>query len=564
MAVDMPSAEPGAVIPGYRVTGTLPLGAGEGEVYDAQTEDGRQVELCVMPAKDKDFAARFVEQAQALGELEHDHLPRVVDSGESDGSVYIATDPVEGRSLEELIRETDGLSPMRAIRVLGEAADALDAAHSVDVPHGALSASDVIVEERPLERAVLQGFALGAPTSRRTRDDDVRAFARLMFECFTGAPPPRGGGRATALLPSRIPAALEYVLAQGLSEEHGSRPASAAELVAEAARAVMAATRPPTPAAAEPVPTTETALVPTAVEPTRVPLRRRLAGATVPFAIAVLVVGAAAVGGWLIGKPESGATPPKQVSSGNVELGIPAGWRETRAPRRLGTLRLASAVAAKGASGARVDAGIVPGTLPARVGARVARHPGDPGAVKLGDLQAYVWRDVAERGSGAKITLLAAGTDGGLVALACRGPAAAVTRCERSASSLALAGALPAELGELSAWTGRLDSTMRKLVSARHTGRAQLHAARTAHGRSKAGRKLAGTYSTAAHRLDAQRAPIGAEKAQSAILRSLRAVASAYRTLASAASHGRTGSYNAALRSISSRESSLKRTLNRL
>ena len=455
---------------------------------------------------------------------------------------------------------------MRAIRLLGEAADALDAAHSMDVPHGALSTSDVTVEERPLERAVLQGFALGAPTGRHAREDDIRAFAGLMFECFTGVPPPRGGGRATAL-PPEFPAELDAVLARGLSEETGSRPASAAELVAEAARAVMAGAQPQTAAPSEPAPSTETEFVPTeapAARRARVPIRRRLAGATVPFALAVLVVGAAALAGWLIGKPESGASTPKQVSSGNVELAIPAGWREARAPRRLGTLRLASAVAAGGTSGARVDAGIVPGTLPARVGARVARHPGEPGAVKLGDLQAYVWRDVAERGSGAKITLLAAGTDGGLVALACRGPAAAVTRCERSASSLALAGALPAELGELSAWTGRLDSTMRKLVSARRTGRAQLHAARTARGRSKAGRKLAGTYSTAAHRLDAHRAPIGAEKAQSAILRSLRSIASAYRKLAGAASHGRTGSYNAAQRSISSRESSLKRTLNRL
>src|SRR6185437_7822910 len=101
-------------------------------------------------------------------------------------------------------------------------------------------------------------------------------------------------------------------------------------------------------------------------------------------------------------------------------------------------------------------------TLPARVGDRVASHPGKPAAVRLGQFQAYVWRNVTERGTRKRITLYATGTDNGLVALACRGPAAAVSRCERSAGSLSVPGAVPADLSALDSWTRSLDRLMRR------------------------------------------------------------------------------------------------------
>jgi serine/threonine protein kinase len=139
MAVELSSAEPLAGIAGYRATARLSRQPPEGEAYDAVGEDGRHVDLWVVPARDHEFAKRFLEGAEALAGLEHDNLPRILDAGEADQGLYLATEPIDGPAVSDLIGEGEGISPMRAVRVLGEAADGLDAAHAAGVLHLGLS-----------------------------------------------------------------------------------------------------------------------------------------------------------------------------------------------------------------------------------------------------------------------------------------------------------------------------------------------------------------------------------------------------------------------------------------
>ncbi len=556
MSVEAPGTERSAAIPGYQVTAALPRRRNEGARYEATTEDGRQVELWVVPARDAQFASRFLEDAAALASLEHAPVPRIVDAGEHEDSVYVATEPSNGTTLEALLEAGPGIAPMRAIRLLGEAADALDAAHRSGVCHGGITTASVIAEGHTVERVLLRDFALGHEGSA---EEDIRALAAVLFECFTGSAP--SGVPASEVRP-QLPADLDAVLARGLSDDPRERPGSGAQLVAEAARTLMAATlaaRTEPSSDAETAPAPETAPVPARTQ--RVPLRRRLAAATVPFALAVLVVGGAAVGGWIVGKPEAAADAPKKVSSGTVELGLPAGWRQTHPPRRLGGLGLDAALAGAGASGGRIEAGTVSGTLPSRVAGRVARKPGRPEAVRLGDLQAYRWRGVEERGSGTPITLFAAGTDGGIVTLSCQGPAAAIARCENAAGSLAVPASVPAVLSDLGSWTTRIDGTTSRLARRRKRDRAKLRAARTPRGRASIARGLASDYSAARRSLTARRAPIGAASAQARLKRSLSGIAASYRSLAGAARRQQTARYAAAGRSISRRERELTRLL---
>jgi hypothetical protein len=195
------------------------------------------------------------------------------------------------------------------------------------------------------------------------------------------------------------------------------------------------------------------------------------------------------------------------------------------------------------------------------VGARVGRRPGKPAAVRLGDLQAYVWRNVEERGGKGPITLYAAGTDTGMAVLACRGQGAALARCNAAAGSLAVPEGLPAELGQLGAWSDRLDSVMTRLSSRRSRDRARLRAAKTPNRSASAARQLAKDYSLAEKSLKADRAPVGAAPAQRQIERSLAGIGASYRRLASAAKRQSRSRYRAASDAIASRESDLKRIL---
>src|SRR6266540_7059655 len=79
-----------------------PLGAGGmGEVYRARDGRlGRDVALKVLPtdvARDADRRSRFEQEARAASALAHPNIIAVYDVGESDSSVWIAMELVEGR-----------------------------------------------------------------------------------------------------------------------------------------------------------------------------------------------------------------------------------------------------------------------------------------------------------------------------------------------------------------------------------------------------------------------------------------------------------------------------------
>src|SRR5262245_7390240 len=80
-----------------------PLGAGGmGEVYRAKdVRLGREVAIKVLPeavASDPDRRQRFEQEARAASALNHPNILTVYDVGESNGSVYLAMELVEGKT----------------------------------------------------------------------------------------------------------------------------------------------------------------------------------------------------------------------------------------------------------------------------------------------------------------------------------------------------------------------------------------------------------------------------------------------------------------------------------
>ncbi|MCA9700963.1 MAG: serine/threonine protein kinase, partial [Myxococcales bacterium] len=130
--------EEGSVI-NDRYTLERRLGSGSmGEVFLANDlENDRQVAVKILQSQYSASAEsrdRFLREMKICASLEHPHIIRLHDYGESDGTLYFVMDLVEGRSLKEVVAE----GPMDvhdAVDIAEAVADALAYIHPRDLIH---------------------------------------------------------------------------------------------------------------------------------------------------------------------------------------------------------------------------------------------------------------------------------------------------------------------------------------------------------------------------------------------------------------------------------------------
>ncbi|MDQ3369774.1 MAG: serine/threonine protein kinase, partial [Myxococcota bacterium] len=126
------------------------LGAGAmGEVYAGQHPlIGKRVAIKVLRralAASPEAAERFVREARAVNHIDHPNVIDVFAFGRtSDDRLYLVMDLVEGRTLRAAV-EQGPLEVATALDVLGQIADALDAAHTRGVVHRDLKPDNVML-----------------------------------------------------------------------------------------------------------------------------------------------------------------------------------------------------------------------------------------------------------------------------------------------------------------------------------------------------------------------------------------------------------------------------------
>lgn len=90
--------------------------------------------------------ARFEREAMSAASIRHPHIVDVTDFGESeDGVFYLVMEYVEGESLHKLLRREGTLPIKRAVKILRQIADGVDAAHEEGILHRDLKPANIFI-----------------------------------------------------------------------------------------------------------------------------------------------------------------------------------------------------------------------------------------------------------------------------------------------------------------------------------------------------------------------------------------------------------------------------------
>src|SRR5262249_33180416 len=108
-------------------------------------------------AEDPAFRERFLRESRLAASLGHASVVPIYEAGEHDGRLFLAMRFIEGGDLKALL-ENERLVPERALSILGQVADALDAAHERGLVHRDVKPGNVLLDERG--HAYLSDFGL--------------------------------------------------------------------------------------------------------------------------------------------------------------------------------------------------------------------------------------------------------------------------------------------------------------------------------------------------------------------------------------------------------------------
>ncbi len=221
----------------YKIEVLLGQG-GMGRVYKAfDPKLNRYVALKFIRSDNENLKKRFVREAKAQAQIEHDHVCKIYETGEVDGNPYIAMQLIQGETLPKILGE---LSIEQKVLIMQKISDAVQQAHRIGIIHRDIKPSNILVERKEdgSYRPFIMDFGIareisdpgmtatdvviGTPSfmapeqmsgdgiDRRT---DVYGLGATMYYVFSGQPPFKGSGmEILSKLSSEDPAPLSKTI----------------------------------------------------------------------------------------------------------------------------------------------------------------------------------------------------------------------------------------------------------------------------------------------------------------------------------------------------------------
>jgi serine/threonine protein kinase len=205
----------GECLGAYRIEALAGMGS-MARMYSARAPDGQRVAIKLVKqeyADDAVFRRRFALEAEIARTVSSPHVVAVLDNGEHHGMPYLVQRFVEGRSLEEKLRQERRLDLDETVRICADVAQGLQALGDAGMIHRDVKPGNILLDQN--DTAYLTDFGLAkdtnadsaitgpgeamgslrymAPEQIRgepvTPSADLYSLGCVVFECVQGVPP---------------------------------------------------------------------------------------------------------------------------------------------------------------------------------------------------------------------------------------------------------------------------------------------------------------------------------------------------------------------------------------
>jgi serine/threonine protein kinase len=171
---------PGTLIGQYELIRELGRG-GMGVVYLARDPRlGRRVAVKLLQTVDPEWTARFLVEARATAQFNHENIVVIHEVGVHEGSPFMVLEYLEGRTLGTLLESSAVVQPKRAAEIMASVLKALAAAHEIGIVHRDLKPENIFLTDTGVVKVLDFGIAKvtqndgAAEDLRSTRTGQVR------------------------------------------------------------------------------------------------------------------------------------------------------------------------------------------------------------------------------------------------------------------------------------------------------------------------------------------------------------------------------------------------------
>ena len=161
------------------------------------TKGEQQVALkVVLPSflvRQADVGPRFLREVNVAKRVIHPNVVRCYEHGQTDGFLWMAMELIEGPELEGVLRDKGPMTPPRAINLMLQVLDGLNAAHEKLIVHRDLKPANIMLVDEGTEdeEAKLVDFGIGKAIGENedmSVQDVTGSFGKALFSPHYTAP----------------------------------------------------------------------------------------------------------------------------------------------------------------------------------------------------------------------------------------------------------------------------------------------------------------------------------------------------------------------------------------